>query len=177
MLMISLLETEKKKQHEHVHRMLGECLKKYGIDYNESTPVSFGEMGKPYLTENPGIHYNLSHADGIAVCFIAGNECGADCEKVRPYRPNVVKRAFSESEKKMLEETAENERDLMFFRLWTLKESYVKAIGTGISYPLAEVSFSFDGDNISCSKTDCFFRQYILKNGAYVVSLCCLAEC
>ena len=114
----------------------------------------------------------MSHADGIAVCLLSDKECGVDCEGVRPYRPNVVKRSFSDSEKFLIENASETERDLLFFRLWTLKESYVKAIGIGISYPLNTVEFSFGDNKRTSSVKDYRFRQYILKNGRFIVSVC-----
>lgn len=150
-----------------------ECLRKYNINYIiDHTPVTHNDYGKPSLTEFPKIKYNLSHANGIAVCLISHRECGVDCEAVRPYRPNVVKRAFSENEKLLIENTAENERDLLFFRLWTLKEAYVKAIGIGISYPMNTVEFSFSDNKITSSVKGYKFKQYILKNGKFIVSVC-----
>ncbi len=172
MLLISLMKVPKKAQRNHAHNILRECLKTRKINYTDETPVSRGEYGKPFLSEHPEIRYNMSHADGIAVCLMTDSECGVDCENVRPYRPNVVKRAFSESEKKLIENTPEDERDLLFFRLWTLKESYVKAIGIGISYPLNTVEFSFEGNKIKTSVKGYKFRQYILKDGKYAVSVC-----
>ena len=172
MLLISVMDIEKKQQHSHAHNLLRECLKKYGISYDENTPVIKGEMGKPSLAEHPEIFYNLSHANGIAACYVTDMECGIDCEKVRQYYPNVVKKAFSESERQLMEDTPENERDLMFFRLWTLKESFVKTIGTGVSYPLASVSFSFIRNKIICNKEDFLFRQYIVQDEKYVVTIC-----
>ncbi len=150
-----------------------ECLKIYNIDYiTDKTPVTFNEYNKPSLTDFPEIKYNISHSNGIAVCLVSPKECGVDCEKIRPYSLNVVKRSFSENEKNLIQNTPENERDLLFFRLWTLKESYVKAIGTGISYPLNSVEFSFSSNKIISSIKNYRFKQYILKNGKFVVSIC-----
>lgn len=173
MLLISLKEVPKKEQRSHAHNLLRECLKTRRIDYiTDETPIIRGEHGKPSLAEFPEIKYNMSHANGIAVCLLSDKECGVDCEGVRPYRPNVVKRSFSESEKLMIENADENERDLLFFRLWTLKEAYVKAIGIGISYPLNTVEFSFSENKIQSSVKDYRFRQYILKNSRFIVSVC-----
>ena len=103
-LLVSLKEVPKKEQRLHAHNLLRECLRKYNINYIiDHTPVTHGDYGKPSLTEFPKIKYNLSHANGIAVCLISHRECGVDCETVRPYRPNVVKRAFSENEKLLIE--------------------------------------------------------------------------
>ena len=173
MLLISLKEVPKKEQRPHAHNLLRECLRTRHIDYvTDVTPVTRNEHGKPSLTEYPEINYNLSHANGIAVCLVSDTECGVDCEGVRPYRPNVVRRAFSDNEKLLIENVPNTERDLLFFRLWTLKEAYVKAIGIGISYPLNTVEFSFTGDKIISSVKDHYFRQYILRDGRFIVSVC-----
>lgn len=172
MLMISMIGLDKKEFHAHAHKLLRECLRLRCVEYGENTPITKGELGKPSLTEHPDIHYNISHADGIAACIVSDRECGIDCENVRSFRPNVMKRAFSEKEREMVENAPENERDFLFFRLWTLKEAYVKALGTGISYPLNTAEFSFDGENIITDIKNCRFRQFTLKGGKFVVSIC-----
>ncbi len=172
MLMISIKDMDKKELHTHAHRLLRECLRPLGIDYGEDTPVIKGKMGKPSLADRPDIHYNLSHANGIAACIVSEQECGIDCENVREHRPNVMKRAFSANERQMVENASAEERDLLFFRLWTLKEAYVKALGTGISYPMDKAEFSFRGGEIVTNIKDCRFRQYIISGGKYVVAVC-----
>lgn len=172
MLLVSLMEIEKKQQHDHAYSLLRQCLQNLRIEMPGENGFGEGEHGKPYLVEHPHVHFNLSHADGITACLVKGMECGIDCEKVRKYRPNVVKRCFSESEKKMIDDAPEEERDSLFFRLWTLKEAYVKAIGTGIGYPLDEVEFALNDGNIDSSAEGYSFRQYLLRGGEYVVSVC-----
>ena len=176
MLMISLQELDKKELHSHAHRLLRECLRPFGVRYDENTPVIRGKLGKPCLAERPDIHYNLSHAAGIAACIVSDRRCGIDCEAVREYRPNVMRRAFSDAERRSMEEAPENMRDELFFRLWTLKEAYVKALGIGISYPLDTVEFSFEGDRIITNVKDCRFRQYLVGGGRYAVSVCELSD-
>jgi phosphopantethiene-protein transferase len=172
MLAISLIELNKKEQHPHAHRLLRECLKPFGVAYNESTPVIRGKQGKPSLAEYPEIRYNLSHGDGIAACIVGEKECGIDCERVRQYREGVVKKAFSDAEKALFETVGESEKNLLFFRLWTLKESYIKAIGIGLSYPLAKAEFILDDDKITVHPEGFRFRQYVLQDGKFVVSVC-----
>lgn len=172
MIAISLIELNKKEQHTHAHKLLRECLKRFGVNYSEFTPIIKGKYGKPFLAENPDIQYNLSHGDGISACIVGENECGIDCERVRTYHVNVVKKAFSEAEKALIESAEEGEKDLIFFRLWTLKESYIKALGTGLSYPLAKAEFILDGDRISVHPEGFRFRQYILQKGKFVVAVC-----
>lgn len=172
MLMISMTNTDKKQLHSYAHKMLREALKLRNVNYTEYTPIIKNDMGKPSLAERPDIHYNLSHAEGIAACMISDYECGIDCEKVRDFRPNVIKRVFSENEKKMFEDTPDSEKALLFFKLWTLKEAYVKAIGIGISYPMDKAEFSFSENGITSNIDGCRFRQYIIGKKRFVVSIC-----
>jgi 4'-phosphopantetheinyl transferase len=82
---------------------------------------------------------------------------------------------FSADELAALEAAAEGERDMLFFRIWTLKEAFVKAIGTGIGYPMNTISFAFSGDEISSNADGWRFAQFIINETA-VVSLCTKAE-
>ena len=170
MLMISIKDMDKKELHAHAHRLLRECLRPLDIDYGEDTPVIKGKMGKPSLADRPDIHYNLSHAKGIAACIVSEQECGIDCENVREHRPNVMRRAFSESERQLVESASPEERGLLFFPLWTLKEAYVKAIGRGIGFRMQEVSFQFRNDEILCSQQNADFYQTEYED--YQISVC-----
>ncbi len=172
MIMISIMDIPKKMQHDHAHKLLRECLKARNIAYSEDFHVEKGKYGKPYLAEYPDVKHNISHADGIVACMVSDSECGIDCEKVRKLREGVLRRAFSEREREMICSAAEEERDLLFFRLWTLKESYIKAIGTGLSYPLKTAEFLLNSRNIHTNIRGWKFRQYILHDKKYVVSIC-----
>ncbi|MDE7104416.1 MAG: 4'-phosphopantetheinyl transferase superfamily protein [Ruminococcus sp.] len=171
MLMISIHDIPKSEQHSHAHKLLRECLKRYNIEYSKNTEVIKNKYGKPSLAENPDIKYNISHADGISACIITDRECGIDCENVRQYRPNVMKRAFSESEKELVLSAPESERDLLFFRFWTLKEAYIKAIGIGLSFPMKNANFSFENNIINSDIQGYKFRQYILHDKKFIVSV------
>lgn len=171
MIAVSLIDIDKKNQHSHAHRLLRECLKPFGVDYTEDSPVTKGKFGKPSLTEHPEIHYSISHADGISACIVSGKECGIDCERIRPLRPAVMRRAFSENEKQLVEEAPEEQRDTLFFRLWTLKEAYIKAVGTGLSFPLEQAEFILTEDGFTTAIDGYKFRQYIIR-GEFVVSVC-----
>ena len=76
----------------------------------------------------------------------------------------------------MVETAPEDKKSELFFRLWTLKEAYVKAIGVGISYPMNTVEFSFDSGRIITNIKDCRFRQYIVGNREFIVSVCEMIE-
>lgn len=158
---------DSQKQHEKAHRLLSFALKReYGID-----KYSLGKksLGKPFLNEYSDIFINLSHCSGLAVCAVGGNALGIDCEEKREVKRGVVRRVCTESEAQEIE-NAENP-DLAFTRLWTLKESFVKAVGRGISYPMKKAAFSLRGDVMYTNVTGAEFRQWVIA-GRYVISLC-----
>lgn len=171
MIAVSLINLDKKEQHGHTRRLLRECLKPFGADYVESAALAKGEYGKPYLAEHPEIHFNLSHGDGIAACIVGGRECGIDCERIRPFRSGVIKRVFSEREKEVFWAIPDEQKDTAFFRLWTLKEAYIKAIGMGLSFPMNEAEFILSGDGFTTNIKGYRFRQYIIRE-KFVVSVC-----
>lgn len=177
MLIISLKKVEKKQQSDNAHLLLKMGLEKLGIAYEKGiTPITKNRYQKPSLAEHPEIRFNLSHAEGIAACLIDKNECGVDCESVRKFRHQVVKRSFTENEKKLIEGTADDfGRDKLFFQIWTLKEAYVKAIGIGISYPLNEIEFLPIGKEIKTNIKDHSFKQYII-NKNYILALCTMTK-
>lgn len=176
MILISTRQVPVSEQRSHAHRVLSECLKEYGIIYVfEETPLVFGEHGKPSLAEHPELRYNISHADGIAAAIVSQYECGIDCERIRPYRQSVFKRCYGESERRAVKAAPETERDLLFFKLWTLKEAYVKALGKGLSFPMRNAEFALDKDNIETELSGCTFAQFVV-NSEFVVSVCELSD-
>ncbi len=96
--------------------------------------IAFGEHGKPYLAEHPEWHFNLSHSGDWAVCGLSNAPIGVDIEQYRPlsYLP-LAKRYFTPAEIEQLHTCEEESRESLFFRLWTEKESLLKAVGTGLS--------------------------------------------
>lgn len=159
------------EQHEIAYRLLSEGVKRlYGIT---SRSFEKGEHGKPFFKEYPDIKFNISHCSGLAVCGISKSEIGVDAELIRPYNGKVMKRIFSEREQNYILFSENSERD--FFRFWTLKECFGKAIGTGIFSDLKNYSFEISDDiekNPQCEKIpDKIFTQKIIQK-KWVVSVC-----
>ncbi len=146
----------------------------YGIipDTQEKLLILEGEHGKPYLKEFPDIHYNISHSNGLVVCGIGDRKLGIDVERIRPFRENLQKKVLSDEERHRLKEIQPEGQNEYFFRLWTLKESYVKAIGCGITIPLKNISFEWKDEwTAATAVPGASFYQTIL-DGGYVLSVC-----
>ena len=82
--------------------------------------------GKPYLAQAPA--FNLSHSGEYVVLAVGEGEVGTDIEKCEPAHLKLAKRVFTPREQAWMQ-AAPMER---FARLWTLKESVMKATGKGL---------------------------------------------
>lgn len=174
---MELLSAERKNKIERLARpedrrlslgaglLLQQVLKKHGI---ENQSISYGENGKPQMED---VYFNLSHSHHMVACAISDKPVGCDIEKVRDIKGNVATRFFSEQEIAYMEE-AEDKKD-MFFRLWTMKESYMKMTGDGLKLGLQNVQVML-GDTIRiCYKGEiqsCAAKEYHMDG--YKLSVC-----
>ncbi len=97
--------------------------------------------GKPRLAGG-GPHFNLAHSADVALVAVADREIGVDVERVRPDLDDeaLAARFFSPSESAALRALPRVARAGAFFRLWTLKEAYVKGRGDGLARALDSFS-------------------------------------
>lgn len=105
--------------------------------------IEFGQgpRGKPYLAgpqAGSGVFFNLSHSGKLAVIGLSRAELGLDIEKVRHLESltEIARKHFSPTEFAALDALQGEARELAFYRCWTRKEAYIKAIGEGLSMPL-----------------------------------------
>jgi 4'-phosphopantetheinyl transferase len=111
--------------------------------------------GRPRIAASApaGLTFNLSHKPGCVVCLTGhGRELGVDVEDTAANRPHVlelVERFFSPSEAAELRALPAERQVDRFYELWTLKESYIKARGMGLSLGLSRFSFSPRGSTAS----------------------------
>lgn len=120
-------------------------LREYGLRECQVS-MAYKKNGKPYLTDYADIHFNLSHSGNMVMAVFSDREAGCDVERLQEARMRVARRFFSEREiEKMEAEMSAAERDRLFFRLWTLKESYLKVTGEGMRMALDSFTISLDG--------------------------------
>jgi 4'-phosphopantetheinyl transferase len=109
-----------------------------------------GDYGKPYFPNMENLKFNISHSGNMAVfAFVKEVEIGVDIEKVKDSFDvmDIAGNFFSTKEITTLTALPETDRNLAFYRCWTRKESLIKTIGTGLSFPLDSFSVSMDDDN------------------------------
>lgn len=140
--------------------------------------IEKGPHGKPRL-KGGDVFFNLSHSGDRAMCAVSCKEVGCDVEKIANARLSVAKRYFCPAEYAVLEAAAEDERQQLFYRLWTLKESYVKALGGGLSIALnsfevrIENDAAFVADNSGREKL--YFKEFYFNDG-YRYAVCGLSD-
>ena len=118
------------------------ALEERGID-GKKARITEGEWGKPYLPDYPSVHFSLSHSGRWAMCAIGDRPIGCDVEKIGRGSEKLAKRFFHPEEQQALAALIPDTRpewQREFARIWTRKESYLKADGRGIS--LGMESFS-----------------------------------
>ncbi len=124
----------------------------------ETVAFVHGPRGKPYLAHAPagsaGPFFNVSHSGKLALVGVANTELGLDLEKIRHLESlnEIARRHFSESEFTALDALPGDARQLAFYRCWTRKEAYIKALGEGLSMPLDtfDVSLCEDPKFLAC---------------------------
>jgi len=123
---------------------------------NEAVKFKFATKGKPALENYPHIHFNLSHSKGVVACVVADFEVGVDVQNIRHVSGKTAKRVLTEEEYVTFQKS--DNPDEYFCKIWTIKESYVKMTGQGITNELREISageikniHTFKGENYYCS--------------------------
>lgn len=144
------------------------------------------ENGKPFLKDHPEIAFNITHSGRRAACVFADAPVGVDLEKLAPVRASLVRRVLHPDEQRVLEqyarekqiptEKAEDEGYIrLFFRYWTLKESYLKMQGTGLRTEPGGICFRIDPEDLSravCAQDPDVFCFQQMIGGDYVLSFC-----
>jgi 4'-phosphopantetheinyl transferase len=102
-------------------------------------PIGYDGTGKPVLPASTGWYFNVSHSADYALIGITRvGPIGVDIEKLRDgfqIEP-IAQRFFSLTEASDLLQLPPEDRVLAFFRCWTRKEAFIKAVGLGLAYPL-----------------------------------------
>ena len=176
---VALLKHEKDKNRSlGAGILLDHALKVYGLS-ERSIEYEIGNWGKPALKYHPEIHFSLSHSWDYAICSIGDRPVGNDIEYVKQGRLKVADRFFAKEEQDWLYAAAdEQEQTKRMFRIWTMKASFMKVTGRGMSLPLMDFAIHVDEENERIRvrhKVDA--RYYHMKEydeiDCYCVSVCC----
>lgn len=104
------------------------------------------EYGKPSVSNYENIFFNFSHSGEWVLCAVSDRKIGVDVEIIQEKNLNIAERFFTNEEYTWLHKKDEKEQYDCFYKIWTLKESYIKAEGKGLSIPLDSFSFLFENE-------------------------------
>ncbi|MBL1209923.1 4'-phosphopantetheinyl transferase superfamily protein [Geminocystis sp. GBBB08] len=153
-------------EQERINRFSSKSLKEYFIIYRgylriilsqyltikpDEICFTYSSKGKPLLDQKilSNIKFNLSHKNNYAVYAISKYNVGIDLEKIdeKVRVENIAKRYFCHDEFDYLINLESSKKAEYFFKLWTIKEAYLKAIGEGLSGGLDSICFGLNKDN------------------------------
>lgn len=160
--------------------VLDKGLREYGL-CERDVKIKYGENGKPYLEDYPDIHFNLSHSGNMVLAVFSDAEVGCDIEEVGKSQEKLAERFFCQSEYEyLMEKQDERERCEEFYRIWTLKESFMKVTGLGMKLALDSFCFEF-GEPVTIrqqvSKDDYEFQEFELTDKREIKYKAAICRC
>lgn len=141
---------------------------------HESVTIEHDERGRPMLARpaGTGLHISLATRSGLVAVALAHKPVGVDVERIEPSAAPPLA-SLHPNERDALAALPASARPLAFAQIWTAKEAYVKALGTG--FLRAPESFSvtlLPGDRFLIddaeTPTQALGRGLIDKNGGQV---------
>jgi 4'-phosphopantetheinyl transferase len=123
-------------------------ISKYLDTEPQRVEFKYNKQGKPSLSFSKNtinLQFNLSHSNKLGMfAFTKDNSVGVDIEEMRELSnlEDMTEICMSEFEKRWFSKLPPETRNENFFKVWTAKEAFLKAIGTGLSLPMTEVEFN-----------------------------------
>lgn len=153
--------------------LLDKGLREYGL---KEADVRIGQKknGKPYLTDYPQIHFNLTHSENMVLAVFADVEVGCDIEYTKEADLELAKRFFCPGEYEFIACMEGEKRDSAFCQIWTMKESFLKVTGMGIELPLNAFGFYLSEGKIRVSQNydKCGYDIWQYNFGEYWAAVC-----
>nr|WP_157264645.1 4'-phosphopantetheinyl transferase superfamily protein [Bacillus cereus] len=144
---------------------------------NEQINIKIDQYGKPYLNSALDFHFNISHSGDWIVCVIDKTCVGIDVQEILPIEfIDIVQNFFTKTDYTFITHGDVHNQLKRFYRIWALKESYIKADGRGLALPLE--SFTFDILNYKDIKIltsnvlkNCYFKEFNI-DPTYTMAVC-----
>lgn len=156
----------KQKVKQNTDNMLiGEILAKviikktFGIGIAQQE-FAYTEYGKPYLSDYPDVHFNISHSGEYVVCAVSDKPIGVDIQKISEYNSDVAKRVCNEKELEQIENSSDKASE--FTKLWTQKEAVFKMHGTGIAS--GDIKNCLDNYDVQSKRIEDYWMSISIKD-------------
>jgi len=150
------------------------CRTKYLLP-DSQTSWGFLPHGKPYLRTRPDLSFNLSHSGNIVACVFDNDDVGLDIEYMRVFNyASLAARYFADDENRRLADGNNDRKLATFYRIWTQKESFLKAVGAGLSMPLNsfEIQYPEHAAPFVHTPDRTWFLSSAIVHADYMLSVC-----
>lgn len=142
---------------------------------NTDIYFSSTEFGKPLVSGCAPFRFNISHSGNWIVCIVDTHEVGIDIEKIEEVELSIAEDYFNKEEYHDI--ITSKDPKARFIDYWTLKESYIKYVGKGLSMPLNSFCIKFEENEmitVSVNGTllkGLYLKQYHITEG-YKMAVC-----
>lgn len=169
--LLSFIQPEKKERilkqrvSQNAYNMLiGELTAKIGIKKAFGIPIAsqkfiYSGYGKPYLSDDRNIHFNISHSGEYVACVVSNKSVGIDIQRIEQYNPNVAEKVCNAQE--LLQISNSGDKSSEFIKLWTQKEAVLKMYGVGIAN--ADIKNCLKNVNTQSKKIDEYWLSVCLN--------------
>ena len=132
-----------RKSEDRLRLLVGDMLIQYLVYSKIKVPLEdlklvYNTYGKPYLFHS-NWYFNISHSGEWVVGSISQDEIGIDIEQIRALDIDITYDICTDMEYKRLISKSSEEQIESIYDLWTIKESYTKALGRGLFIPLKDI--------------------------------------
>lgn len=126
--------------------LLNRSLRAWGVQLSLPAAYTRNRYGKPYLTDMPELYVNWSHSGTWVICVLSDREAGIDLQETRKEpKESLIRRVLQPKEQDYYAQVPEADRHRLFYEYWTVKESYLKALGTGFQTSLDTFFVGMEG--------------------------------
>lgn len=131
------------------------------------------ENGKPYLLTYPDLFFSISHSGSLVGCVFAETEIGFDLQQIRSCKQELLIKKFHPDEQAYYFSRNLEDRTEVFFRLWAIKEAYVKYTGKGLSEGFSGFRVDWQTQNICDSQNNpvAKFMEFSCENKDYYCAI------
>lgn len=103
--------------------------KYFGISPNQ-WEIYYNEFGKPLVKSERDIYYSVSYSKDWILCIVSNKSIGIDVEYIKCIDYKSISEYFHDCEN--IQVNSAKDQLSEFYKIWTLKESYLKLLGTGL---------------------------------------------
>ena len=153
-----------------VELLLNEAVRRENENFPLPLEIGTDTNGKPRLIGHE-YAFSLSHSAHFAACALADDPVGLDIQILTKCDERLVRRFFTKGEQESI--FSAKDPDAAFTRLWCRKESFLKAIGTGLRLPLDRFDFSDEQAAPVYRGTVYGFREYRADDLFFCICMPC----